>query len=73
MNVGSLARRYRVAAIAAAGFVALALAFPAVGAKAGTSLVDQLKTMLLVLPPIFVLLGLLDVWVPKKTLQKSQQ
>ncbi|WP_320121368.1 permease [uncultured Sphaerochaeta sp.] len=30
--------------------------------------VMQLKEMLLVLPPIFVLLGLLDVWVPKQTM-----
>jgi len=30
--------------------------------------VMQLKEMLLVIPPIFVLLGLLDVWVPKQTM-----
>ncbi|RFU94938.1 permease [Sphaerochaeta halotolerans] len=30
----------------------------------------QLKEMLLVIPPIFVLLGLLDVWVPKQTMVK---
>ena len=29
-----------------------------------------LKEMLLVLPPIFVLLGLLDVWVPRETMIK---
>lgn len=30
----------------------------------------QLKEMLLVIPPIFVLLGLLDIWVPKETMVK---
>lgn len=30
----------------------------------------SVKEMLLVLPPIFVLLGLLDVWVPKETMVK---
>ena len=30
----------------------------------------QLKEMLLVIPPIFVLLGLLDIWVPKQTMIK---
>ena len=70
MKIRSLAKRYRVAAVAAAAFAVLVLTFPAVGAEAGRSLVGQLKTMLLVLPPIFVLLGLLDVWVPKKTLMK---
>jgi uncharacterized membrane protein YraQ (UPF0718 family) len=64
------ARRYRVAIIAAAAFLVLVLAFPAVAPKAGRSFVDQVKTMLLVLPPIFLLLGLLDVWVPRKTLMK---
>ncbi len=30
----------------------------------------SLKEMLLVIPPVFVLLGLLDVWVPKETMMK---
>ncbi len=33
-----------------------------------TLTVSQFKEMLLVLPPIFILLGLLDVWVPKETM-----
>jgi hypothetical protein len=70
VSIRSLAKRYLVAAIAAAAFVVLVLAFPAVGPKAGRSLVDQVKTMLLVLPPIFLLLGSLDAWVPRKTLMK---
>jgi uncharacterized membrane protein YraQ (UPF0718 family) len=70
VKIGSLAKRYRVAVVAAAAFLAFVLAFPALAPSAERSLVDQLKTMLLVLPPIFVLLGLLDVWVPKKTLMR---
>lgn len=31
---------------------------------------SQLKEMLLVIPPIFILLGLLDTWVPKETMVK---
>jgi uncharacterized membrane protein YraQ (UPF0718 family) len=30
----------------------------------------SLKEMILVLPPIFVLLGLLDIWVPRETMVK---
>ncbi len=30
----------------------------------------SLKEMLLILPPIFILLGLLDVWVPRETMIK---
>ena len=70
MNIMSVAKRYRVAGMAALAFLVFVLAFPAVGPKAGRSLIDQAETMLLVLPPIFLLLGLLDVWVPKKALMK---
>ena len=70
MNLATVAKRYRVAVLAAAAFLAFVLAFPALAPSAERSLVDQAKTMLLVLPPIFVLLGLLDVWVPKKALMK---
>lgn len=30
----------------------------------------QIREMMLVIPPIFVLLGLLDVWVPKETMTR---
>lgn len=30
----------------------------------------SLKEMLLVIPPVFILLGLLDVWVPRETMMK---
>jgi Predicted permease. len=31
---------------------------------------NSIKEMLLVIPPIFILLGLLDVWVPRETMIK---
>ena len=31
---------------------------------------NSMKEMLLVIPPIFLLLGLLDVWVPRETMIK---
>lgn len=40
------------------------------GLKAFTITESSLKEMLLVIPPVFVLLGLLDVWVPKETMMK---
>lgn len=40
------------------------------GESVVTLTLAQLKEMLLVIPPIFVLLGLLDVWVPKETMVK---
>ncbi len=40
------------------------------GMKAVDITVYSLKEMVFVIPPVFVLLGLLDVWVPKETMVK---
>ncbi|MGH0052388.1 MAG: permease [Sphaerochaetaceae bacterium] len=40
------------------------------GKKVLATTVLQLREMLFVIPPIFILLGLLDVWVPKQTMVK---
>jgi uncharacterized membrane protein YraQ (UPF0718 family) len=40
------------------------------GKSVATITLSQLKTMVLVIPPIFLLLGLLDVWVSKETMSK---
>lgn len=40
------------------------------GIRSLTISLNSIKEMLLVIPPIFVLLGLLDVWVPKETMVK---
>lgn len=41
-----------------------------VGQKVLDTTVYQLREMVLVIPPISILLGLLDVWVPKETMVK---
>jgi len=40
------------------------------GNKASVSALINLKTVGMVLPPIFILIGLMDVWVPKTTMVK---
>lgn len=40
------------------------------GLSASLSAVDNFKTVGMVLPPIFILIGLLDVWVPKEVMIK---
>jgi uncharacterized membrane protein YraQ (UPF0718 family) len=62
--------RYKVAMAAAIGLVVLLLARPELAPKAGASLLAQAGTMLLVVPPIFLLLGLLDAWVPRETMMR---
>ncbi|HPY12350.1 MAG TPA: permease [Sphaerochaeta sp.] len=38
------------------------------GTRAAVTTLTSLKEMLLILPPVFILLGLLDVWVPRETM-----
>ena len=72
-------RRYAFAAAMTAVLAALAIFFPRVqiggetkelGALALTTTLSSFKEMLLVIPPIFIMLGLLDVWVPRETMVK---
>lgn len=58
-------RRYAAVFIVITGFLIFLSALPMYQAKALTTLLFQTETMLLVIPPIFILLGLLDVWVPR--------
>jgi uncharacterized membrane protein YraQ (UPF0718 family) len=67
---GSRLTRYLfpLIALAAAGlFVAL---FPDRGGRAVEVTLFSLREMLLVIPPVFLLLGLLDVWVPRETMTR---
>jgi len=43
---------------------------PAFGLRAGESLRDLLVEMALVLPPMFVLVGLFEVWVPRAVVER---
>ncbi len=63
-------RRY-MPVLAAFGCFALFVAFfPLWRDKALGSMAFQARTMLLVIPPVFMLLGLLDVWVPRERMIK---
>ena len=43
------------------------------GLKALTISVNSFKEMIFVIPPVFVLLGLLDIWVPRETMVKFME
>jgi uncharacterized membrane protein YraQ (UPF0718 family) len=70
MKSTAVLKRYLGAILSIVLFSAFLILFPSYAEKAKVSLLDQLTTMLLVVPPIFLLLGLLDVWVPRETLIK---
>ena len=48
----------------------LLIAKPELGQEAAALSFDNLLEMLSIIPPIFLLLGLMDVWVPKETIMK---
>jgi uncharacterized membrane protein YraQ (UPF0718 family) len=63
-------KRYRGFFVALAALLIMVLINQDLGAKAIGITVYSFKEMILILPPIFVLLGLLDVWVPRETMVK---
>jgi uncharacterized membrane protein YraQ (UPF0718 family) len=70
MKAKEIVKRYKVPIIAIVGLAAFMIAVPSLAPKTATSLAGQVRSMLLVVPPIFLLLGLLDVWVPRETMMK---
>jgi len=68
MRLLSFLKRYRATLIALAALAVLLLLRPSLAPAVGSSLRNQLVTLALVVPPIFLLLGLLDVWVPRETM-----
>ncbi len=65
-----LMRRYAAVLAATVLFLAFLVILPMYQGKALEILSFQTRTLLLVIPPIFVLLGLLDVWVPRQQMMR---
>jgi uncharacterized membrane protein YraQ (UPF0718 family) len=59
-------RRWLFPALALAAFGGFAFLLPNLGRSAIGTIGYGLGEMLLVIPPVFILLGLLDVWVPRE-------
>lgn len=65
-----LLRRYRAVLITFVLFALFLLFLPVYQTKAIETIFFQSEIILLVIPPIFVLLGLLDVWVPREQMMR---
>ncbi len=70
MSAKETLARYRAPVVAVVGLAVFMIALPGLAPKTASSLLGQTKTMLLVVPPIFLILGLLDVWVPRETMMR---
>ena len=63
-------RRYALFLILFAVNLALLVAEPELGQNSFRLTAANLKEMLFILPPIFILLGLIDVWIPREIMMK---
>lgn len=67
-GISPILRKYRFAI----GFALIIAAISTINRSIGTEAIDisvsNTKEMLSLLPPVFILVGLLDVWVPKETI-----
>lgn len=62
--------RYRYVILLAIINLAYLVFNPPIGMEITVSTINNFKSMLGILPPVFILLGLLDVWVPRETMIK---
>ncbi|KNZ43537.1 permease [Acetobacterium bakii] len=63
-------KRYRAFLVVLGAMLILTIFNMELGMKAISVIGFSLKEMILVIPPVFVLLGLLDIWVPRATMIK---
>jgi len=63
-------KRYRAFFVVLVFIAVLTVVNDKLGLKALTISANSFKEMLFVIPPVFVLLGLLDIWVPRETMVK---
>ena len=70
VNMKKTLSRYRLFLIMLLADLLLLCMSPELGRKAVSLSGNHLLQMLSVIPPLFLLLGLLDVWVPKETMTK---
>lgn len=63
-------KKFRVFLLAAIAISIMTFVDKELGIKAIDTFKFSLKEMILIIPPIFILLGLLDVWVPKDVMVK---
>lgn len=70
MNIKQIAKRYRVFLILFCCNLVISVVMPEIGLTAYSNMFGNIKEMISVIPPIFILLGLLDVWVDRATMMK---
>jgi uncharacterized membrane protein YraQ (UPF0718 family) len=70
MNIKNLIKKYFWSILMITLLISVYIFSNDIGIEASKQTVYNFKSMLQVLPPILILIGLLDVWVPKETMIK---
>ena len=70
MNLKQIIIRYRIFLILFSINLVISIVMPEIGLTAFSNTASNIKEMISVIPPIFILLGLLDVWVDRQTMMK---
>lgn len=65
-----LVKRYRFFVIMLILNVAILFVEPELGKKSFVASYKNLLQMLSIIPPVFILMGLLDVWIPRETMMR---
>lgn len=63
-------KRFRLPILIVLVFIALGIWLPDVAKRSSLVTLDYLKEIILIMPPVFILMGLLEVWIPKDKIQK---
>jgi uncharacterized membrane protein YraQ (UPF0718 family) len=66
----NLIKKFKAPLLLALVYLVLAIWWPDISGRSTKVAFDYLREMVLIIPPVFVLMGLLEVWVPKEQIKK---
>ena len=63
-------KKFKITILIALCFIALAIWLPDIAKKSSLITLDYFKEMIIIMPPVFILMGLMESWVPKDKIKK---
>jgi len=63
-------KKFKFPIIIAIVFIALTIWLPDTARRSSIVTMNYLKEMFLIMPPVFILMGLIEIWIPKDKIQK---
>ncbi|MBW6464746.1 MAG: permease [Firmicutes bacterium] len=66
----NLIKKFKAPLLLVLIYLVLAILWPEISGRSAKVAIDYLREMALIIPPVFVLMGLLEVWVPKEKIKK---